>query len=114
MKERRANFSVGVTYDTPSDKLARLSGQIQQIIENEELARFDRGNLALFGDSAIIFQFVYFMRNPAYAVYMDTQEQINLAIVDLFEKEGLEFAFPTQTLHVESLPSAPSISTQQS
>lgn len=105
MKERRADFSLGVTYDTPAEKLSRLSGQIRQIVDNEELVRFDRGHLSEFGDSAIIFQFVYYMKDPAYGVYMDTQERINLAIIDLFQKEGIEFAFPTQTLHVESLPS---------
>jgi len=108
MKERRADFSVGVTYDTPPDKLSRLSGQIQQIVENEEQARFDRGHLAEFGDSAIIFKFVFYMKVPAYAAYMDSQERINLAMIDLFNREGLEFAFPTQTLHVESLPATTS------
>ena len=32
---------------------------------------------------------------------MDTQEQINLGIKDRFEKQGIEMAFPTQTIHVK-------------
>lgn len=106
MKERRADLALGVTYDTPSDKLSRIPEQIKEIIENEELTRYDRGHLADFGDSAIIFKFVYYMSDPAYSTYMDTRHRINLAIIDLFAAEGIEFAFPTQTLHIESVPSA--------
>jgi hypothetical protein len=32
---------------------------------------------------------------------MDVQQAINLDLFRLFAKEGIEFAFPTQTLHVE-------------
>ncbi|TDI77184.1 MAG: mechanosensitive ion channel family protein [Bacteroidetes bacterium] len=106
MKERRADYSVGVTYDTPQEKLEKLAGQIREIIEAEEDVRFDRGHLTDFGDSAIIFQFVYYMQNPAFAFYRDTQERINLKTMGLFQREGIEFAFPTQTLHIESIPAS--------
>jgi len=38
---------------------------------------------------------------PDYASYMDTQQAINLQIHDVFTREGVDFAFPTQTLYIE-------------
>jgi small-conductance mechanosensitive channel len=104
MQERRALFSVGVTYDTPYEKLRVIPDRIRTIIEGRELTRFDRAHLRTFGDSAIVFEVVYFMLVPDYAAYMDAQQDINLGIRQLFEAEAIEFAFPTQTIHVESLP----------
>ncbi len=100
MKERRGNMSLGVTYDTPADKLEAIPGMIKEIIDEEELARFDRAHFASFGDFSLNFAIVYWMETPAYQNFMDTTQSINLKIVRRFEKEGIEMAFPTQTLYV--------------
>jgi len=99
MKERRGNLSLGVTYDTPADKLEAIPGMIKEIIDEEELARFDRAHFASFGDFSLNFAIVYWMETPAYQNFMDTTQSINLKIVRRFEKEGIEMAFPTQTLY---------------
>jgi len=104
MLERRVLFSVGVTYDTPQEKLERIPVWMKEIVAEQDQARFDRAHLKSFGDSAILFEIVYYMLVPDYAVYMDTQQAVNLAIRQLFEREGIEFAFPTQTIHVGSMP----------
>ena len=41
---------------------------------------------------------------PDYNAYMDRQQTLNLAIAEAFEREGVVFAFPTQTLHIASAP----------
>ena len=33
---------------------------------------------------------------------MDTQEKINYGIIEAFQKEDIELAFPTQTIHVSN------------
>ena len=104
LNERRVQFSLGVTYDTPYEKLAAIPGKLQEIIEAEENTRFDRSHLKEFGDSAIMFGSQYYMLVPEYATYLDTQQSVNLAIHRYFENESIDFAFPTQTIHVESLP----------
>lgn len=104
MMERRILFGVGVTYQTPADQLKRIPGMIREIIEKEELARFDRANFKAFGASSLDFEIVYFVRVPDFNTYMDVQERINLAIFERFEAEGIDFAYPTQTLFVEKLP----------
>jgi small-conductance mechanosensitive channel len=98
MWERRVVFSVGVTYQTPREKLEAIPGMLQEIIEREEQARFDRAHFKSYGDFALIFEMVYYVKDPAYGVYMDTQQAINLEIFRRFEDEGIEFAYPTQTL----------------
>ena len=84
----------------------RILGQLQEIVEAEENTRFDRSHLKEFGDSAILFSSQYYMLVPEYATYLDTQQSINLAIHRCFESESIDFAFPTQTIHVESLPAS--------
>ena len=100
MAERRVVFSIGVTYQTPAEKLRQIPVTIRQIIESQETVRFDRAHFQGYGDFSLKFEIVYYVLDPDYARYMDIQQAINLAIYEAFEKEGIEFAYPTQTLYV--------------
>lgn len=101
LNERRANFTVGVTYDTPKEKVAEIPGMIKDIVEAQDHVRLDRSHFKELGDSALIFETVYFVLVPAFGTKMDIQEAINLELMQRFDGEGIEFAFPTQTLYVE-------------
>jgi len=98
MYERRVVFAVGVTYQTSSEQLRKIPLMIRGIIESQERTRFDRAHFKEFGDCSLNFEIVYYMLTPDYNTYMDIQEAINLAIYEQFEDEGIEFAYPTQTL----------------
>jgi len=98
MRERRILFGVGVTYQTPKAKLERIPGMLRQAVEAVERTRFDRSHFKAFGPSSLDFETVYYVQVPEYAAYMDAQQKINLAIVERFEAEGIEFAYPTQTI----------------
>ncbi len=100
MAQRRIVFKVGVTYQTPPDKLKEISNVLKRVIESQSLARFDRAHFLEFGDSALVYEAVYFVMSSEYNVYMDTQEAINIELYRYFEKEGIEFAYPTRTVHV--------------
>lgn len=100
MERRRIVFKLGVVYQTTSAKLKLIPKTIQTIIENQEGSTFDRGHFASFGDFSLNFEFVYYVTGADYTAYMDIQQAINLAVFDTFEKEGIEFAYPTQTLIV--------------
>ena len=104
MSQRRAVFEIGVVYGTPSDKLRRIPELIRKAVESRDNTRFDRSHFKAFGDSALLFETVYFMTVPDYNAYMDTQQAINLELYQRFEAEEIEFAFPTQTLFVRSEP----------
>jgi small-conductance mechanosensitive channel len=66
--------------------------------------RFDRAHFQAFGDFALTFETVYYVLGPDYNVYMDCQQAINLTVHRRFEDEGIEFAYPTQTLFVVKDP----------
>ncbi len=101
MKERRVLFGFGVTYQTTSEQVEAIPGIIREIVQNLEMARFDRAHFKSFGDSSLDFEVVYFVQDREYALFMDIQQEINLEIMKRFEKAGIEFAYPTQTLFIE-------------
>lgn len=101
MNERRALFQLGVVYGTPAALLQKIPVMIREIIESTEHTRFDRAHFKNFGDFSLNFEVVYFVTLPDMGVYMDVQQKINLRIVEAFESHGIEFAFPTQTLHIQ-------------
>ncbi|MFZ0614093.1 MAG: mechanosensitive ion channel family protein [Desulfobacterales bacterium] len=101
MAERRVVFSIGVTYQTPHGKLKNIPVTIKEIIESQEMTRFDRAHFQGFGDSALTVEVVYYVLDPDYKRYMDIQQAINLAILHSFAEEGIVFAYPTRTLYFD-------------
>lgn len=105
MKQRRMVNAIGVTYETPKEKLAQIPGFIKNIVENTDNVRFDRVHLKAFGDFSINYELVFFVESGAYPDAMDAQQKINLELFGKFEAEGIEFAYPTQKLFVEKADS---------
>ncbi|MDZ7707592.1 MAG: mechanosensitive ion channel family protein [Trueperaceae bacterium] len=102
MAERRVLFTLGVVYGTPPDRLREIPEVIREIVEARSPVRFDRAHFKAFGQFSLDFEVVYWMLDPTYNLYMDVQQEINLALVDAFAERGIEFAFPTQTIMLES------------
>ncbi|MBU0974220.1 mechanosensitive ion channel family protein [Patescibacteria group bacterium] len=100
MKLRRSTFNIGVTYDTPQEKLAQIPQLINEIIQSVKLTKVDRVHFASFGNSSLNFSVVYFIESSEYNVFMDIQQEINLKIIEKFAKEKIEFAFPSQTIYL--------------
>lgn len=98
MARRRVVFSVGVIYQTPAEKVKRIPSIIKRIIDNKEGVTFDRSHFSGFGDFSLNFESVYYIMSGDYTVYMDAQQQIYFEMLEAFEKEKIEFAYPTQTL----------------
>jgi small-conductance mechanosensitive channel len=96
MQLRRVVFKFGVTYDTPNAKLKWISEHIKGMISQIKDTRFDRAHFFAFGVSDLTFEVVYFVLSADYNIYMDIQQEINLKLKESFEKEGIDFAFPTQ------------------
>ncbi|MGD2156190.1 MAG: mechanosensitive ion channel family protein [Anaerolineales bacterium] len=101
MSRRRVVFSIGITYQTPHQKAEAIPEMIKEIIEKQKSATFDRSHFIEFGDSSLNYETVYYVETPDHNTYMDIQQSINLTIYDRFEEEGIEFAYPTQTLFIE-------------
>jgi small-conductance mechanosensitive channel len=100
MEERRIVFMLGVTYGTSVEKLKAIPEIIKKIFDEEALARLDRVHFAAYGDFSLNYEIVFFVNSPDYNQYMDVHQSVNLKIYEAFELRGIEFAFPTQTIHL--------------
>lgn len=101
IKRRRIVFTFGVTQDTPLQKLKKIPNIVSEIIEKAELADFDRVHFREIGDFSHNFEVVYYMKSKDYVKYLDTQQEINYAIIEAFEKEDIKMAYPTQTIFLD-------------
>lgn len=100
LMERRIVFGFGVTYDTTAEQAEAIAGVVRKVIESSERLRFDRAHFKAFGDSSLHYEVVYFVLDPSYAVYMDEQQRVNVGLMRSLAELGVEFAFPTRTVHV--------------
>ncbi|MEX0638381.1 MAG: mechanosensitive ion channel family protein, partial [Burkholderiales bacterium] len=100
MNERRIAFAIGVTYETPLEKLRALPGWLKAAVEAQPKARFDRAHFKSYGDFSLNFEVVYYVLSAEFNVYMDTQQDINLTIYEKLAQEGVQFAYPTRTLYL--------------
>lgn len=98
MQERRVVFSIGVTYETPRDRLKVIPQLLRSAIEEHESARFDRAHFARFGPYSLDFECVYYVLSADYNLYMDVQQAINFRIHEHLESRGVQFAYPTQVV----------------
>lgn len=103
MQERRVVLPFGVTYQTSYEKLQQIPDTIRQIIESQDLVRFDRAHFKAYGNFALEFEVVYYVLAPDYNLYMDKHQAILLAIHQAFETAEIEFAYPTQTLYLKDV-----------
>lgn len=101
IKERRSIINIGVLYETDRAKLKAIPKLLEGIITKEENTRFGRAHLTQFGDSALVFELVYYILSKDFDEYRKREQDILFHIVDAFDREGIEFAYPTQTLFVK-------------
>jgi small-conductance mechanosensitive channel len=98
MEKRRVVFRLGVVYQTTLEQLKAIPDTIKNIITSIDDTAFDRAHFFSYGDFSLVCEIVYYVLSSDYNKYMDIQQRINLAIKEEFEKRGIEFAYPTQTL----------------
>ena len=101
MERRRVVFTFGVTYQTDIEQLKMIPEKVREIIGERENCSFDRCHFKAYGNFSLDFETVYFIETADYNVYMDVQQEINLAIFEFFSSQNIAFAYPTQTLFVE-------------
>lgn len=95
LEKRRALFNLGIIYETKKELLEKIPSFIQNIVEAQEKTEFDRCHFKNFGDFSLNFEVSYYVQTQDYKKYLDMVEKINLAIIDKFRKENIEFAYPT-------------------
>jgi len=101
MEKRRIVFSFGVKYDSGIKKLQLIKSIVNEIFKKIDKATIDRVHFKEFGDFSLNYEVVYYVQTSDYNIYMDIQEEINLELYKEFEKNKIEFAFPTQTIELQ-------------
>ena len=99
MPARKMVVKLGLTYDTSPQQMHRAMEILREIAEQHaaDLAEGSRVAFDSFGDSSMNLLFVYHIGSGA--DILDTNTSVNSAILERFNAEGLEFAFPTWTVH---------------
>ena len=104
MKNRRIFETFGIRYDDLPQMRSIVADVHAMLAAHEDIAR-DRTlmvNFVTFGASSLDF-FVYtFTRTTDWATFHRVKQDVLLRIADIVAAHGAEFAFPTQTLHVQT------------
>ena len=95
MRERRANFTFGLIYETDATQLHRVREIVKRIIESVPKTRFDRCHLRSFGQSSLDYEAVYWVDSAEFNDYADIHHEISVRMIETFRAEKLEFAYPT-------------------
>ena len=101
MKSRRQRISIWVTYDTWIKKLKIIPEIVKEIVSNQKNVEYERCYLEKMWDFSINFLMSYNILNPDYQNSLIVNEKIYLDLIEKFEKEWIEFAFPSQTIYVK-------------
>lgn len=102
MESRRMIYSLGVTYSTSVEQMKAIPEWVEQIIEVIPNTTFNRCHFTEFGDSSLNLELVYYIDTRDYTTALNAQQAVNLAIMECFAREGIEFALPSRTLYLES------------
>ena len=99
-------MTVGVTYSTTPEQMEELLQRIRQLLQDDEgvdqdffLVRFTG-----FGASSLDIFLYYFTKSTKWDEHLAVRERVNLNIMRAVNGMGLSIAFPTRSIHVESMP----------
>jgi len=99
---RREVVTLGLTYDMNADKLELAKKAVKEILSKEKDVRndfdiyFDK-----FDDYSQNIVVRYWITKVSFSEYVIVKDKINFEIKKRFEKEKIEFAFPTQTIFIK-------------
>lgn len=107
----RRLMNVTITYDTPRAKIEQAVAILRAILEEEGIREPIRPTVngdefpprVFFSDfnaDSLNILVIYWYAPPAYWDFMEHAQRLNLRIFEEFERAGIEFAFPTQTLYL--------------
>ncbi len=100
-KKIKQTFKIGLTYDTPPEKVEEAVKIIKRSIKGVEGVTNDEPLVWFteFGDFSLNLLCIYWIRSLDY--WGTTKHEINLRILKGLSKAGIEIAYPTQTLYIQ-------------
>jgi MscS family membrane protein len=103
---RRVKATLGLTYGTSTEKISAFVEGLRSILESTEAVKKDNYEVHFveFGPSSLDIFTSYYLVVGGWHDEMVARSEINMRIIQLSEKLGVDFAFPSQSIYVESLP----------
>ena len=93
---------IGITYDSGYEKMKKAIQILEEILEErKDLEEAKMVRFRAFGAHSLDIHVLYRVSGTDWAAYLKAEEEINLEILRRFDEEGIEIAFPTQTLYVK-------------
>ncbi len=113
---RRCMVTLGLTYDTSPDQIQAFVEGIRAILQANPSVRQDAYEVSFrnFGDSALEILLYFFFQVPTWSEELAQRQNVFLEIMRLAKTLNVDFAFPTQTLHVETMATAKAIDARES
>lgn len=103
---REVKIVLNLTYGTPAEKIESFVADIRQLLDGRADVRKDNIQVAFndFGPHSLDIWLKFLLEAPDRLAELARRQEILLEILRLAEAKDVRFAFPTQTLHVETLP----------
>lgn len=103
---RRVYATLGITYDTPAEKIEGFLEGIKNIIKANSYTRKDLYHVVLnqFASHSLDVMVYFFLKVPDWSSELVEKQNVFLEVIRLADDMGVRFAFPTQSIHVESMP----------
>ena len=94
------------TYDTPPAKVEAFIEGVKKVIQQNSFTRKDYYHVVFnkYADSCLEIMIYCFLEVKNWSEELVQRQNLYLEILKLAERLEVDFAFPTQTLHIESLP----------
>ncbi len=96
----RTVLDFGVTYDTSADGIRKAAALLREIFGAHPLTTDVTVHFNRFGDFNLNLNVVWVCNTTEWKVYTVALEELNLRVKERFDAERIEFAFPTQTVHL--------------
>lgn len=106
LDKRRIDFYLGLTYDTTRNEMEEALHRLREMLRQRET--IDEESVIVhfveFGDSALKIRLIAYAMIADWGEYTAETERINLEIMRIIEEMNLSFAFPSQSLYIETFP----------
>jgi len=97
LNRRRIQQQFGIVYQTPPDVCARVPEIVKEVVEGCEKCTFLRCGMISYGASSLDYQFEFDVKSEVWQKVFDARSQVLIALLQRFNADGIEFAYPTQT-----------------
>ncbi|MBN2164404.1 MAG: mechanosensitive ion channel family protein [Pontiellaceae bacterium] len=102
-------MNVTITYDTPPEKVQQAVDILKELLDNHEGMNADLPPRVYFNDfnsCSLNILVIYWYHPPEYWKFQEFNEKLNMELLRRYNDAGIEFAFPTQTLYVNTAGSS--------